>query len=107
MTVRCEMMIDVPAHSNLQDFTEFMQSVNRVKQYTYDVIGSFVDPEDVKGYVNFQKVSNLSVENIHHIANLNCLYFTEIHKDEQENELTYLLTSYKNNRVFNCYLEMY
>lgn len=97
VTVHCEMKINVPMHSNLQDFTKFMQSTNRVKQYTHDVIGSLSD----KHTVDFSKVS---IDNIHHIANLNDLNFNVIHRDTHKNELTYMLTMWKNTEDFNCYL---
>ena len=99
VTVHCEMEIDVPVLSNLQEFTEFLQSVNRVKQYTYDVIGSLIDD---KHTVDFSKVS---MGNIQHNADLNYLFFSKIHRGNKNNdELTYLLSTYINDVFSQCYL---
>jgi hypothetical protein len=97
--LHCDMKIDVPMHSKLYDYTKFIDSVKRVKQYTYDVIVPLVDNNQG---IDFSKVS---IDKIHHIAILNDLTFTELHRDTHKNELTYMLTMWTDDvNDFNCYL---
>lgn len=97
VVIRCEMQIDAPMNSNLQDFTEFMNCVNRVKQYTYNVIGSFLKDDNYNS--DFTKIA---IHDIRHIAELNYLYFNKTRLFGHDDDLSYLLTTTINDEDFIC-----
>ncbi len=97
--LHCDMKLDIPMHSNFNVYTKFIDSIKRVKQYTYDVLGSLIKENQS---IDFSKVS---IDAIQHIACQNDLTFTKLNRDTHTNELTYMLTMWTDSETdFNCYL---